>query len=455
MPLCRRTFLRGAGTSLGLPLFNAMLPGSARADEQAPAATATGGRAPVRMACLYFPNGVWEESWVPKQAGAEYELPFSLQPLAPVRSEVLVLSNLDKAASHSGDGHYAKTANFLTGTPVTKTTGADLSVGGISIDQLTAQKIGHLTPLPSLELAVDPVMTGIDSNVGYTRLYGSYISWRAPNVPVAREINPRFVYERLFGSRDAAGRPTGSARRREDNRRLLDLVLEEAGDLRRQLGRDDRFKLDEYIEAVRSVEKRIEFYTQPAEGAWTPTSRPDNPAAPKPGIPENYQEHVRLMLDLLVLAFWTDSTRVSTFMFANDVSGRNFSALIDGVGGAHHEMSHHTGDQAKIEQYRKINRWHVEQFVYLLERLRSIDEGDCTLLDNSLLMFGSSISDGNRHDPANLPILLGGRGGRTIDSGRHLTSAPNTPLCNLYASLLDRMGAPVEKFGDSTGKLLG
>ena len=453
--LSRRTFLHGSGAALGLPLLDAMLPGRLRADELAPMPTASGFRPPVRMACLFFPNGVWEQAWVPKQAGADYELPFSLEPLAEHRKELLVVSKLDKAASHSGDGHYAKTANFLTGTPVTKTTGADLSVGGISIDQLCAQKIGHLTPLASLELAIDPVISGIDSNVGYTRLYGSYISWRAANIPVAREINPRSVYERLFGARDAAGRPTGDARRQEDNRWLLDSVLEDAGDLRRKLGRDDRFKLDEYIDSVRSVEKRLEFYAKPSGERWIPTTRPENPQAPADNPPANYQEHVRLMLDLIVLAFWTDSTRVSTFMFANDVSGRSFSNLIDGVHGAHHEMSHHSGETAKIEQYKKINRWHVEQLAYLLGKMRAIREGEGNLLDNSLLLFGSSMSDGNRHDPENLPIILAGRGGRTIDTGRHIAADKNTPLCNLYASMLDRMGAPVEKFGDSTGKLLG
>ena len=198
---------------------------------------------------------------MPKKAGADFELPFSLAPLEKVKSEVVVLSGLDKAASHHGDGHYAKTANFLTGVQVNKTTGRDISAGGISIDQLVAQRIGDATPLPSMELAIDPVVSGIDSNVGYTRLYASYISWRAPNLPMAREINPRAVYERLFGAKDAKGRPT--ATHADDDCRLLDMVLEDAGELRRRLGRDDQLKLDEYLEAVRSVEKQVQFLSKP------------------------------------------------------------------------------------------------------------------------------------------------------------------------------------------------
>ena len=247
----RRTFLRGAGAALGLPF----LPSLARAADPKP---------PMRMALMYFPNGVWEKSWVPEKTGADYALPFSLEPLAPVKNDVLVLSGLDKPNSRNGDGHYAKTANFLTGMKVRQTTGKELSVGGISVDQYCAEKIGHLTPLPSLELAVDPVISGIDSNVGFTRLYGSYIAWRTESTPVAREIDPRAAYERLFGMK----RP--DAKKHEDRRALLDLVLEDAKGLRGRLGRDDQFKLDEYMDAVRAVEKRIAFYSKPDPRDWTP-----------------------------------------------------------------------------------------------------------------------------------------------------------------------------------------
>ena len=453
-PISRRTFLRGAGVALGLPVLEAMGPVTLR-----PHALARAGepgkpvRPPVRMACLYFPNGVWQKSWIPTGGDGELALTPSLEPLERVKEDVLVLSGLDKANSREGDGHYAKTANFLTGLPVRKTTGKEIDVGGISLDQLCAERLGRLTPLPSLELAVDPVISGIDSNVGYTRLYGSYISWRSPTVPVAREIHPRLAYERLFGVLDARRRAAApaSARRAEDERSLLDLVLEDADRLRGALGRDDRHKLDEYMESVRAVERRIEFFSRADEREWKAeappeTLRPD-------GAPGDHREHVRLMLDLIVLAFQTDSTRIATFMFANDVSPKDFSGLIPGVKGGHHEFSHHENKAEKYEPYAKINRWHVEQLAYMLEKMSAIREGEGTLLENSMVLFGSSMSDGNRHDPNNLPIILAGRGGGTIRSGRHIASPKNTPLCNLYASMLSRMGVAVEKFGDSTGPL--
>ena len=246
-PLSRRTFLRGAGVALGLPLLEAMLP--ARGRGAGPKAAA----APVRAAYLYFPNGAWMDAWMPKKTGADYELPFSLTPLEPVRDSVVVLSGLDKPFSRSGDGHYAKTANFLTGLHVRKTTGQDLNAGGISVDQVAADQVGHLTPLPSLELATDPVINGLDRAVNYTRMYGSYISWRRPDLPMPRLIDPRAAFERMFGARDEAGRPLPQPSRADDQS-LLDAALDDAHDLRRQLGRGDQQKLDEYLDAVRGVE---------------------------------------------------------------------------------------------------------------------------------------------------------------------------------------------------------
>ena len=452
----RRTFLRGMGVTLGLPALEAMgtmLPG---ASAQALAAETEHPeiKAPVRLACLYFPNGVWEKSWHPEQAGHDYEMPMAMAPLAPHRDSVLVFSGLDKAHSHQGDGHYAKTANFLTGMPVRKTTGKDVSVGGISIDQLCAQTVGHHTPLPSMELAVDPVISGIDTNVGFTRLYGSYISWRTPSVPVAREIDPRRAYERLFGILRAKQADAADRLKSDDNRAILDLVLDDARDLRRRLGRDDQFKLDEYLDSVRDVEKRIAFFSRPDARLWRPQTWPgeEDLAAPA-GAPGDHQAHVRLMLDLIVLAFWTDATRISTFMFANDVSGKNFSQLIPGVKGGHHHLSHHQNEADKYEQYAKINHWHTEQLAYLLGKLTKIREGEGTLLDNSMILFGSSFSDGNRHDPNNLPIVLAGRAGGTIEAGRHIASPKGTPLCNLYLPMLERMGVSIDAFGDSTDSL--
>jgi hypothetical protein len=464
--------LRGAGVALGLPFLQAML---LRGSQAEPAADGRRAVAPVRAAYLYFPNGAWMDAWVPKETGADYELPFSLTPLAPVRDSVAVLSGLDKPFSRSGDGHYAKTANFLTGLHVRKTTGQDLNSGGVSVDQVAAGRLGHLTPLPSLELATDPVINGLDRAVNYTRMYGSYISWRRPNLPMPRLIDPRAAFERMFGARDAAGRllPQPS---RADDQGLLDAALEDAHDLRRRLGRDDQQKLDEYLDSVRSVERRIGYRRVQNENAWQPPTRPSAlippPSVPRPPMlftsrdnggdnatspgstPVDPPELVRLMLDMIVLAFWTDTTRNVTFMFANDVSPRNFSFL-EGVQENHHSSSHHANQESRINSYKIITRWHVEQFVYLLTRLRSIQEGENTLLDNSMIMCGSSLSDGNRHDPNNLPILLGGKGGGRIQTGRHLASPPNTPLCNLYVSMLDCMGIQVPRFGDSTAPLRG
>ncbi len=451
----RRTFLKGAGAMLGLPVLNAMgriLP-TASPEALAKSTVAGNVEAPVRMACIYFPNGVWKKNWFPEEAGADYKMPFALEPLAKHRQNMLVFSGLDKKHSRGGDGHYAKTANFLTGLPVRKTAGKDISVGGISIDQFAAQKIGEYTPLPSLELGIDPVISGIDSVVGYTRLYGCYISWRSPSTPIAREINPRLAYERLFGVIRAKGANAAERRQLEDKKALLDLVLEDAHGLRRRLGRDDQYKLDEYLDSVRDLEKRLEFFSKPDPRVWKPSSEPtEDMAAPK-GAPGDHQEHVRLMLDLMVLAFRTDSTRISTFMFANDVSGKNFSGLIPGVKGGHHEFSHHQNKAEKYEPYSKINRWHNEQLAYFMDKLASIREGERSLLDNSMVLFGSSLSDGNRHDPSNLPIILAGKAGGRIIPGRHIASPKKTPLCNLYVSMLDKMGTPVDAFGDSTGAL--
>ncbi len=438
-PLSRRQLLRGSSVLLSLPFLTSL--------RNASSASETDTTLPVRSAFLYFPNGVWEKAWVPEKTGSDFELPPSLAPLGDLRSEVLVLSGLDKKNSHQGDGHYAKTANFLTGMPVAKTTGKDVSSGGISVDQLIANHLGDQTPLPSLELGTEPVISGIDSNVGYTRLYGSYISWQTATRPMAKEINPRVVYERLFGKQIS-----GDTEKSESYRNLLDYVLEDAKQVRSKLGRDDQFKMDEYLDAVRAVEKRIEFATRGKSGSWELSVDPHELAGHKPGMPAEFPEHIEVMLDLIVLAFQTDSTRVCSFMFANDVSGRNFS-FVDGVKGGHHELSHHENNAEKIAQYQKINAWHAEKYARMLQKMKAIKEGEGTLLDNSMIMFGSSFSDGNRHDPDNLPILLGGRGAGTIKPGRHLASEGEVPLCNLYLSMLRRTGVKLESFGDSTGEI--
>jgi hypothetical protein len=441
----RRRFLRGCSVALALPWMESLAFKAA--------AAATANRPPVRTGFIYFPNGVWEKAWVPQSTGTEYELSPSLRPLEQVKSDVLVLSGLDKQNSHGGDGHYAKTANFLTGMPVTKTTGRDISSGGISVDQLIAERLAGQTPLPSLELGTEPVISGIDSNVGYTRLYGSHISWQSANRPVAKEINPRVVYERLFGRAQASA--ASSVDSPESYSNLLDFVLEDARSLRGRLGRDDQFKMDEYLDSVRGVEQRIEFATKHDQReAWQASLSPEEVAVARPGVPGNFREHISIMMDLMVLAFQSDSTRVCSFMFANDVSGRNFSFL-DGVSGGHHELSHHENNDTKISQYQRINEWHTEQFARMLSKMKSIPEGEGTLLDNSMIVFGSSMSDGNRHDPDNLPILVGGRGGGTLHSGQHIAVEGMVPLCNLYLTMLHKLGIEIEQFGDSNNVITG
>lgn len=457
--MSRRKMLKGLGVMMGLPMLDAMKPLAALAG---PAALVGAPKKfPVRMAFLYMPNGVNPKTWTPKGTGAGFELSEALQPLAALQKEILVLGQLWNAGTNTGDGHYVKTAAWLTGTTITKTTGSNLRSGGVSIDQIAAQRLGHLTPLPSLELGIEPVTTGVDTNVGYTRLYGSHISWSTPTTPVAKEINPKLAFDRLFRStlKDGSGIST-------HDQSVLDVVMGDAKRLRSQVDARDREKLDEYFDSVRAVEKRIEFDAKRRAQEYDGDSLARQEIERLGGRINDYYkdpaqlrrrgvdhtEHVRLMLDIMALAFWTDSTRVSTFMFGNAVSGKNFSFL-KGVHGGHHEISHHERKEENLEQYKLINIWHIQQYAYLLEKLRSIKEGEGNLLDNSMIVFGAGMHDGNAHDPHNLPIVLGGRGGGTITTGRHLVYEKNTPLCNLWKSMLTRAGAPTERLADSTGEL--
>ncbi len=457
--ISRRTMLRGAaGAIMGLPLLDAMTP-SARAAATSKATSAT------RLAVLYFANGVNADAWTPKGAGRDFELSPSLTPLAQFKNDILVFTELMNQGSIGGDGHYVKTAGFLTGTTITKTTGKDLRSGGVSMDQLAAQRVGRETPLPSLELGIEPVTNFVDNNVGYTALYGSHIAWATPTTPISKEINPRLAFDRLFRSSGTSSP--------QDDRSILDLVADDAKSLRANVGHNDQVKLDEYFDAVRAVEKRIEFNTRARgeENGVRPEALAEIEALDKRiaawgDSPQrdkmiknvrrsgDHTEHVRLMLDLMVLAFWTDTTRVSTFMFGNAVSPKNFSFL-DGVKGGHHEISHHKNDKNTLAMYQRINQWHVEQYAYMLAKLAAIKEGERSLLENSMILFGSGMRDGNSHNPRNLPLVLAGKAGGAIKPGRHLVFKKNTPLCNLYCAMLDRMGAPVKHFGDSTEIMKG
>lgn len=402
---------------------------------------------PVRMAVLYMANGVNTSMWTPEGQGREFVLSPTLAPLQDLKDQIQVVSNLWNAGADTGDGHYVKESSILTCTTISKTLGVDINMHGISMDQLAAQRTGDRTPLPSLELGIEPESTGVDGNVGYTRVYGCHIAWSSPTTPLAREINPRSVYERLF----RVSSPQGSSVK--EDTLLLDRVLGQSKKLRSQVGAGDRARIDEFLEIVRSLEGRLERASDGTKSSWKPRASLDSVAKPTEA-PRDHAEHVRLMLDMIALAFQSDTTRISTFMFGNAVSGQNFRFL-EGVTNTHHETSHHTKDPEKLKQYHLINRWHIEQYAYLLRKLKGMKEGEGTVLDNSMILFGSALSDGNSHNPHKLPLVLGGRGGGRIATGQHLVFPEDTPAANLYVSMLDAFGTPVERFADSTGPLAG
>jgi hypothetical protein len=410
--------------------------------------TGSSTKPPVRMAALYMPNGVNVSAWTPKGTGRDFELSPTLSPLASVKDSVTVLSNLWNQGSKGGDGHYVKEAAILTCSTIKKTPGADIG-NGVSVDQVAAQRTGDQTPLPSLELGVTPVAIGVDAVVGYTRIYGSHIAWSSPTTPLAREINPRAVWERLF----RAGNGT-SANTAKMDKLLLDRVLGDARALRTQVSASDKQRLDEYLSVMRSMEERVERSTSTARRTWKARAPLQRPVAEIPEQPSGHAEHVRLMMDMIAAAFETDTTRIATFMFGNAVSNVSFRFL-EGCTAGHHDVSHHGNDADKLRQYQIINQWHIEQYAYLLKRLAAMKEGESTVLDNSMVVFASALSDGNKHDPHRLPIVLGGKGGGRIQSGQHLVYSDDHQLANLYVSMLDAFGTPVERFGDSTGPLQG
>ncbi len=440
--LPRRTFLKGLGTAVALPMLEAMLPGASLAA----AAAGPRGVAPRRMAFVYVPNGANMADWTPQGVGSEFELPAILQPLQSVKGDIQVLSGLAQDKSRpNGDGpgdHARASATFLTGCQARKTNGADIKVG-ISVDQLAAQKLGQQTKYASLELGCDRGQQVGNCDSGYSCAYSFNIAWKTPSTPVPAEVNPRLVFDRLFGGGTKGEMDENRARRERYNKSILDFALEDARQLKANLGATDRRKLDEYLTAVREIEQRIEMAEKFA------ATLPDYK---KPtGIPKDYAQHIRLMYDLLTLAFQTDTTRISTFIMAHDGSNRSYR-FID-VPEGHHDLSHHGNNEEKKQKIAKINRFHMTQFAYFLEKLKSIPEGDGTLLDNCMIVYGSGLGDGNRHNHDNLPVLLAGKGGGTLTSGRHVRYGRETPMTNLYLSMLDRMGVPTERLGDSTGLL--
>lgn len=441
--LSRRSALRGLGTLVTLPWLEAMGPLTSWAQGATPAASA----APNRMAFLYVPNGKNMADWRPGKEGLLPEnLPAILQPLAAHRDQFSILTGLtaDKArANGDGAGDHARALSaFLTGTQPRKTDGTDIRAG-ISVDQVAAARLGERTRLPSLEVGTEAGSMAGNCDSGYSCVYSSTMSWRSATQPLPKEVNPRLVFERLFG----AGSQEERARRDARRKSVLDLVREDFSDLNGKLGRGDQRKLEEYFSAVRDLERRIEQATKLPE-----VRTPEGAVQPK-GVPDTYEQHIRLMMDLMVLAFQTDSTRVATFVIANEGSNKPYP-FID-VREGHHDLSHHGHSEDRKAKIARINRFHTTQLAYLMDRLRSVREGDGTLLDHCMLAYGSGNSDGNAHNHDDLPLLLAGRGCGTLKPGRHVVYPKETPLSNLWLSMLNRMDLPTVQLGDSTGELRG
>jgi hypothetical protein len=441
-PISRRTILRGLGVTVALPWMESLAP-KVRAAEAV--------TAPRRMAFIFVPNGVHLPDWTPQRLGYGFDLPRTLQPLRRVQDDVMVITGLthDKGrANGDGPGDHARSASvFLTGAQPRKTDGSDIR-SGTSVDQVAAKSAGHLTRFPSLELGCEPGRSAGNCDSGYSCAYSSNISWSSESTPVGKETNPQFVFSRLFGDGTPRERDRNAERREALRKSVLDYVAEDAKRLQSKLAQADRMKLDEYLSGVREVERRIERTDEDS------STSPDVDYPIPKGTPSDYADHIRLMCDMMVLAFQTDRTRIATFMFADAGSNRSYRQIE--VPDGHHDLSHHRGDAEKHAKLQKINQFHVAQLAYFLERLKATpDVMGGSLLDHSMVCYGSAISDGDRHNNENLPILLAGHGGGTIDAGRHIRVAPETPMCNLFLSMLDRFGTPVDFMGDSTGRLSG
>jgi hypothetical protein len=437
----RRAFLRGLGVSLALPMLECMVPSVTRA-------ASTFGP-PRRMVFVYMPNGMHMPDWTPKAAGTLADLPATLQPLATHKSQIQVLSGLAHINARAlGDGagdHARANACFLTGVHPRKTAGADIHVG-VSADQIAAQQIGDATRLPSLELTCDNSGRQAGScDSGYACAYQNSISWRSENTPMPPIYDPRLIFERLFGTEDDPELAAGRALREDCRKSILDIVREDARAFQSRLGATDRRKMDEYLTSLRETEVAIQQQTK--FKAQMPRAQFDKPE----GIPPNFTDHLRLMYDLLALALQTDSTRIATFMVLREGSNRPYP-WIDVTDG-HHDLSHHGGSNEKQAKIAKINRYHMEQFAYFLGKLKGMREGSGTVLDNSMIVCGSAIADGDRHAHHDLPVLLCGGGAGALKPGRHVEFPSETPMTNLYLTLLGHMGAKAERIGDSTQPL--
>jgi hypothetical protein len=441
----RRTFLRGLGATVALPLLDGMVPAFGSAVD-------TAGKSPTRLSVVYVPNGMVMDRWTPKTEGANFEMSEILEPLTPFRDKIAVLSGLiDKGAipypGEGGGDHARGTGSFLTGVHPKKTEGSDIQ-SGISADQIVAKESGKETQVASLELATENSAELVgETDAGYSGAYINTLSWRTPTTALPMESQPRAVFERLFGDSDSTNPAERLARIQED-RSILDSVSQDVAPLLKSLGPTDRVKLTEYLDAIRDIERRI----QKAEAQ----SSQELPAMDRPvGIPPTFEEHVKLMFDLQVLAFQTDLTRVITFMLGREVTDRNYREI--GIGEAHHGLTHHREVPETMALVERIDLYQSQMFAYFLEKMRATPDGDGSLLDHSIILFGSSLSDANVHSHNGVPIALVGGGAGQIKGGRHIKYA-GLPLSNLHLAILDMLKVPTEgyldsKYSDATGKL--
>jgi len=435
MALPRRTFLKGVGATLALPMLEAMV-----------CALPKAAAAPVRrFGVVYVPNGMAMGDWTPKTLGAGFELTPILRPLEPFKDQMLVISGLHGV--NGGGAHAGRSTSFLTGITSadggtsSKTGEYDLRAG-ISADQIAAKELGKHTQLASLELALESRDVSGSCDVGYACAYTNTISWRTANTPLPMEYNPRLVFEQLFGDSGSTDQRARLARIQE-NKSVLDSVKEKIGTLQRGLGPGDRLRVDEYLEAVRDVERRIQRAEEQSAHELPVVAQPA-------GIPAAYADHARLMFDLQLLAYQSDLTRISTFMMARELSGRTYPEI--GVPDSHHPTSHHRDEPELVAKISKINTYHVTLFSEYVQKLKDTPDGDGSLLDHMMLIYGAGMSNSNRHDPGNLPIALLG-GGAGVKTGRHVKYDENTPMANLLVTLLDRLGVPLDRLGNSNGRV--
>lgn len=438
--LNRRTFLRGLGASLALPMLDSMVPALAET-------TAGVSKSPVRMAFVYTPNGVIPSAWTPAGEGRDWEFKRAMKPLEPFRDRINVLTGLAQVNGRAlGDGpgdHARAGATWLTGVHPKKTEGAGIH-SGISADQIAARTLGKSTQLASLEVGLDTPSLAGGCDSGYSCAYTNTISWRGDTTPLPMEPNPRVLFERMFGDGDSTDAAARLAALKEQ-RSILDYIAGDIDRLETGLGRSDRSKLTEYLEAIRDVERRIQKAEEQNASMKIPVfERPG-------GVPAEFEEHAKLMIDLQVLAFQADLTRVITFMIGREGSNRPYRKI--GISDGHHSLTHHQNDPEKVEKVTQIDTYHSQLFAYYLEKMQSTTDGDGSLLDHSMLLYGSSICDGNRHTHHDLPLLVAGGAAGRIKGGRHIIYGKETPMNNLLIAMLDIAGVPgVEKFGDSTGK---